>query len=126
MLKWHTPIEGLTSNSLAVIRNGNKLLSYDGISMKRSSPGPGQFTLVATGQTMTLMFDVSEAYDMTKAGKYSIAVDTYLEYAVGSVKGMNKPDQPGIPIKIRHPSPPPVSFVVVWRKPWELKKSSLS
>lgn len=58
---------------------------------------------------MTLMFDVSEAYDMTKAGKYSIAVDTYLEYAVGSVKGMNEPDQPGIPIKISHLSPPPIS-----------------
>lgn len=88
--------------------------------MKRSSPGPGQFTLVATWQTMTLMFDVSEA------GKYYIAVDTYLEYAVGSVKGMNEPDQPGIPIKISHLSSPPVTFVVVWRKPWELKKSSLS
>lgn len=36
-------------------------------------------------------------------------MDTYLEYAVGSVKGMNEPDQPGIPIKISHLSPPPIS-----------------
>ncbi len=65
---------------------------------------------------MSSTFDVSEGYDMSKAGTYSVAVDTYIEYAVGSVKGMNEPGKPGIDIKISHLSSPAVSFQVVGRK----------
>ena len=34
---------------------------------------------------MSSTFDISDAYDMTKAGLYSMVVDTYLEYVMGSV-----------------------------------------
>ncbi len=115
MLKWRTPLVQLTSDCLSVTRYGSKI-PYDGISIKRSTPGPDQFVLVAVGQTVSSTFEVSEGYDMSKAGTYSIAVDTYIEYGVGSVYGMNEPGKPGIPIKINHLSSPTVYFQVVGRK----------
>ena len=112
MLKWRTPLEGMTSDCLTVTRNGEKI-QYDGIYMKRSLPGPDEFLLMAAGQTVSSTFDVSMGYDMTKAGTYSIAVDTYLEYAVGSVKGLNVPGKPGIQTKIAHLSSPAEVFQVI-------------
>ncbi len=50
MLKWRTPLVQLTSDCLSVTRNENKI-PYDGISIKRTTPGPDQFVLVAVGQT---------------------------------------------------------------------------
>ena len=99
MLKWRTPLDGLRSDCLAVTRNG-KQTPYDGIYMKRSIPGPNQFLLLAPGQTVSSTFDVSEGYDMTKAGNYSIAVDTFLEYALGSVDGFNVAGQSRIQTNI--------------------------
>ena len=97
------------SDCLTVTRNGKKL-EYDGIYMKRGVPGPDQFLTVGAGQTLSSTFQVSDAFDMTKAGVYSIAVDTYLEYVVGSAT--SKPD---IKRKIRHLSSPAVSFQIVGR-----------
>jgi len=107
VLKWRTPLEGMMSNCLTVTRNGKKL-EYDGIYMKRGVPGPDEFLTVAAGQTLSSTFQVSDAFDMTKAGEYSVAVDTYLEYVVGSAT--SKPDIKG---KIRHLSSPAVSFQIV-------------
>lgn len=109
VLKWSTPLEGATSDCLTVTRNGKKL-EYDGIYRKRSVPGPDQFLTVGAGQTLSSTFQVSDAFDLTKAGVYSIAVDTYLEYVVGSAA--SKPD---VKRKIRHLSSPAVSFEIVGR-----------
>ena len=84
VLKWRTPLDGLRSDCLTVNTNGKKL-RYDGVYMKRSAPGPDQYLLVKPGQTVSSTFDISDAYDMTKAGLYSMVVDTYLEYVMGSV-----------------------------------------
>ena len=107
VLKWSTPLEGAISDCLTVTRNGKKL-EYDGIYRKRRVPGPDQFLTVGAGQTLSSTFQVSDAFDMTKAGNYSIAVDTYLEYVVGSAA--SKPD---IKRKIRHLSSPAVSFQIL-------------
>lgn len=107
VLKWSTPLEKLISNCLTVTHNGKKL-KYNGIYRKRSVPGPDQFLAVGAGQTLSSTFQVSDAFDMTKAGVYSVAVDTYLEYVVGSAA--SKPD---IKRKIRHLSSPTVSFQIV-------------
>ena len=106
MLKWRTPLDGLRSNCLTVTSNGKKL-QYDGIYLKRSDPGPNQYLLVKAGQTVSSTFDVSDAYDMTKTGLYSIAVDTYLEYVKGSVT-----EKPVSQTKIEHLSSPVVSYEV--------------
>ena len=109
MLKLHTPLEGQPSDYLRVTRNGTKL-EYDGIFVKRSLPGPEGFLLVAAGKTVSSTFDVSAGYDMSESGTYTVAVDTYLEYVVGSVKGMNVPGKPAIHTKIDHLSSPDVVF----------------
>ena len=109
VLKWSTPLEGVMSDCLTVTRNGKKL-EYDGIYMKRNVPGPDEFLTVGAGQTLSSTFQVSDAFDMTKAGEYSVAIDTYLEYVVGSAA--SKPD---IKRKIRHLSSPSVSFQIVGR-----------
>ena len=107
MLKWRTLLDGLRSNCLTVITNGEKL-KYDSIYLKRSAPGPDQYLHVKPGQTVSSIFDVSDAYDMTKAGLYSIAVDTNLEYVAGSLS-----EGPPTQTKIEHVSSPAVSFEVV-------------
>lgn len=112
VLKWRTPLDGLRSDCLAVTRNG-KEIQYDGIYMKRSIPGPDQFLLLASGQTVSSTFDVSEGYDMTKAGNYSIALDTFLEYAIGSVEGMNVIGNSGIQTNIAYLSSPVEVFYVM-------------
>lgn len=97
VLKWHTPLEGLASHSLSVTRNGYKI-PYDGICMKRGNPGHDEFVLAyGAGQTVRQKFDVSEGYDVTRVGTYSIAVDTYLEYAEGNAVS-------GDPTKVVHRS----------------------
>lgn len=54
---------------------------------------------------------------MSEAGSYSVAIDTYLEYVVGSVKGMNVPGKPGVQTKINHSSSPPEIFEVKEKNP---------
>lgn len=112
VLKWRTPLDGLRSDCLAVTRNGKKI-PYDGIYMKRSIPGPDQFLLLVPGQTVSSTFDVSEGYDMTKAGNYSIAVDTILEYTLGSVDGLNAAGQSSIQTNIAFLSSPVAVFYIM-------------
>ena len=86
----------------------NEKLQYDSIYLKRSAPGPDRYLHVKPGQTVSSIFEVSDAYDTTKAGLYSIAVDTNLEYVAGSLS-----EGPLTQTKIEHVSSPAVSFEVV-------------
>ena len=73
VLKWRTPLSGMTFDFLTVMYKG-KRLDYDGIFMKRrNSLGADQFLFVAAGQTVSSTFDVSAGYDVNKSGKYSVA-----------------------------------------------------
>ena len=112
VLKWGTPLDGMTSDCLAATCNKKKL-EYDGVYMKRGTPGPEQFLHIGAGETLSKAFDMSEAYDMTKAGKYTIKIDSYIEYTVGNVKGMNDLSKSQIQKKIVHLSSPAVSFQIV-------------
>ena len=112
MLQWGTPLDGMTSDCLAVTCDKKKL-EYDGVYMKRGTPGPEQFSFIRAGETLSTTFDVSEAYDLTKAGKYTINVDSFIEYAVGNVKGMNDLSKSEIQKKIVHLSSPAVSFQII-------------
>ena len=117
MLKWRTPLDGLRSNCLTVITNGEKL-QYDSIYLKRSAPGPDQYLRVKRGQTVSSIFDVSDVYDTTKAGLYSIAVDTNLEYVAGSLS-----EGPLTQTKIEHVSSPAVEARFLERKYRDSKES---
>ena len=103
----------MTSDFLTVMYEG-KRLDYDGIFMKRrNSPGPDQFLFVAAGQTVSSTFDVSAGYDVNKSGKYSVALDTYLEYTPGSIRNINMPGKHALPTKVSHLSSPKEIFQVV-------------
>lgn len=78
--------------------------------MKRSNPGPHQYLPVRAGQTVSSTFHMSDAYDVTKPGGYSIAVNTYLEYVVGSLPG-----KPLIKRNIIHLFSPAIHFQIVGR-----------
>ena len=106
----------MTSDCLSVTHNGKKL-EYDGILIKRSTPGPDQFLLLLAGKTVSSTFDVSKGYDMSESGTYSVTVDTYLEYVIGSVKDMNVPGKPGVQTKISHLSSPAEVFEVTENNP---------
>lgn len=91
--------------------------------MKRTPPGPDQFLPIGAGETLSSTFYLSHAYDVTKAGTYSIAMDTYLDiYVEGSVIG--KPD---IQTNIAHLFSSAVSFqlVLTRKKPWDKELASL-
>lgn len=111
MLKWRTPLEGVICDCLTVTRNGQKL-DYDGLFPKRSMPGPDQFILIAAGQTISSTFDISAGYDMSESGTYSVALDTYLEYVIGSLKNMHIPGKQEVGTKFSHLSSP-VEFLEV-------------
>ena len=112
VLKWRTPLDGMTSDCLTATCNGEKL-QYDGVYMKRSTPGPHHFLPVGAGETLSSTFDASDAYDMTKAGTYSIQLDSYVEYAVGSAKGMKEAVKVDTQTKTVHLSSPTVTFQIV-------------
>ena len=46
--------------------------------MKREDPGPKDFLLIVAGKTVSSTFDLSSAYDVTKIGTYTVAVDAIL------------------------------------------------
>ena len=50
VLKWNTPLEGLNSDCLKVIRGENNKVAYDGPMIKRGSPGPEDYVLVPAGE----------------------------------------------------------------------------
>ena len=75
-------------------------------------PGPDQFILIAAGQTISSKFDISAGYDMSKSGTYSVALDTYLEYVIGSLTNMHIPGEQEVRTEISHLSSPVETFEV--------------
>lgn len=104
MLKWNTPLEGMESNFLIVSRDGGSRLSYDGIMFKRGNPTAPNFVLVQAGETVSATVDVSAGYDITVVGKYTIQMDTSIQYyrAGGDINELDMQDL----------SSPPVTFEV--------------
>ena len=108
VLKLHTPLEGQPSDCLRVTRNGKKI-EYDGIFVKRNLMSPEDLLVVPAGKNVSASFDISAGYDMSEAGIYTIAVDSYLEYVEINAKGNGKPPIPKI---VRKLSSLPVMFNV--------------
>ena len=75
ILKWQTPLEGIRSNCLTVLRE-EMPVQYDGVLIKRGRPSASSFVPVAPGKTLTVDFDLDQAYDVTKPGKYEVSLQT--------------------------------------------------
>ena len=112
VLTWNTPLDELAPKGLDVTRDG-KQLEYDGILLKREAPGRRAFLAIAAGETVSSKIHLSPGYDTAKPGTYTVAVDTYLEYAEGRVSNLHKTGDIGIKTKLAHLSSPAASFRVV-------------
>ena len=110
VLKMNTPLNE-NALGLAVTRDGRKL-KYDGMLMKRETPGPSDFLPISAGKNVSQEFSLSSGYDTAKVGTYTVAVDAYLEYVEGSVSSFRGTRKTGIKTKLAHLSSPAVSFQV--------------
>jgi hypothetical protein len=75
VLKWYTPLEGLNSDCLKVVRNEKSKVAYDGPMIKRGHPGPDDYVLIPAGETVTADVDVSESYAVSKPADYQVELN---------------------------------------------------
>ena len=75
VLKWYTPLEGLNSDCLKVVRNERSKVAYDGPMIKRGLPGPDDYVLIPAGKTVTADVDVSESYAVSKPANYQVELN---------------------------------------------------
>lgn len=71
VLNWHTPLEGLDNNIFVVTRDGIEL-DYRGIMKKRGPPVASSYVKLASGASVEAKVELSESYDFTVPGKYTI------------------------------------------------------
>ncbi|MCX6317665.1 MAG: M35 family metallopeptidase [Bacteroidetes bacterium] len=74
VLKRNTPLEGLRSDCLKVEVDGMSV-PYDGYLVKRALPKPTEYILLNIDETLSHEVDISNAYDVSKPGTYSIQFD---------------------------------------------------
>jgi peptidyl-Lys metalloendopeptidase len=78
VLKWFTPLEGLWSDCLLVIRDGQRVL-YDGPLAKRGIPTAEDFITLASGESAEREVAVYDAYQVSLTGTYSLSVETEIQ-----------------------------------------------
>ena len=78
VLKWFTPLEGMWSDCLLVIRDGERV-PYDGPLAKRGTPTPDDFVTLPPGQSVQTELAVHEAYQVSTPGTYSVSADTEIQ-----------------------------------------------
>lgn len=72
VLNWHTPLEGLENNIFEVTREGAEL-DYRGMMKKRAPPTASAYVKLGPGASVEATVELSESYDFTVPGKYTIA-----------------------------------------------------
>jgi peptidyl-Lys metalloendopeptidase len=78
VLKWFTPLEGMWSDCLSVIRNGERVL-YDGPLAKRGTPTSDDYATLAPGESIKRAVAIDEAYRVSDPGTYNVSVDTEIQ-----------------------------------------------
>ena len=72
VLKWLTPFEGVAGNIFRVVRDGQPV-PYQGILVSRADPTPESYILIKPKGAITIEANLSEAYDFSRPGSYTIA-----------------------------------------------------
>ncbi len=72
VLRYLTPVDGIQGDILQVLRDG-KPVAYTGMVVKRAEPVAEDFVAIPAGETLTVTFDPSSAYDMSVTGEYAIS-----------------------------------------------------
>jgi hypothetical protein len=78
VLRWNTPLEGLFSDCLRVTFGDNEV-EYDGPFAKRVEPSPESYVLISAGKTVSVSFDLEQAYPIRESGRYSVQVRARIE-----------------------------------------------
>jgi hypothetical protein len=71
-LKWYTPLEGISGEIFRVKRDG-QLVPYEGILAMRADPLPESYIHLDPGESVSAEVDLSQAYDFSKSGVYTVA-----------------------------------------------------
>jgi hypothetical protein len=78
VLKWFTPLEGMWSDCLLVIRNGERVL-YDGRLAKRGTPTSDDYVTLEPGEFVEQPIDIDEAYQVSDPGTYNVSLDAEIQ-----------------------------------------------
>ena len=71
VLKWFTPLEGLTGDIFQVQREG-VALPYRGKLVKRGNPISEEYVWLDAGGSISAEVDLAEGYDFSQAGQYTL------------------------------------------------------
>jgi peptidyl-Lys metalloendopeptidase len=74
------PSTQLASNLFAISRDG-ELVRYEGAMIKRGVPNASDFAILRPGQSHRTVVDLGVAYDLSKAGDYTVTFASPLQYA---------------------------------------------
>lgn len=115
VLKWHTPLEGFTSDMFQVMLNG-KRVKYIGRLVKRGAPRSEDYVAVPPGTTVSVPVDLAEAYAIYDIGDYNVSFKSELfdigQEAVGDLTRKAKKEM----FKPKRISSNNVSFKLVEQK----------
>lgn len=73
LLKWNTPLEAVLSADVFTVTRDGEAVGYIGRTMKRASPGAGDFVVLDPGARKEALIDIARYYDAGAAGEYQIA-----------------------------------------------------
>lgn len=95
VLRWQMPADELEADLLVVERDG-VAVPYQGMLAKRPAPTAEDYVEILPGETFSVTFDPSAAYDMTVRGEYTIRyrgrlTDVLAEPSRGGVHAMGTP-----------------------------------
>ena len=71
VLRWNTPFDGIEGDLFEVARNG-ELVPYLGREYKRGLPSHKDFMVIAPGETVSTMVELSSNYEMNYGGEYVV------------------------------------------------------
>ncbi|MES2901339.1 MAG: M35 family metallo-endopeptidase [Pseudomonadota bacterium] len=72
VLKWHTPFAEIEESLFEITRDGVKV-EYQGAHYKRQAPTASDYYLLKPGASHTMRIELSDMYDMSITGEYSIS-----------------------------------------------------
>jgi len=77
LLKWHTPLEGIL-NDMFWVKREEEATDYLGKMVKRAAPKPEDYLTLEPKESVSTDFDISEVYDISKSGNYTVEFDSRL------------------------------------------------
>lgn len=103
--KWQLPIDAQRSDLFRITRDGAEV-GYEGAMIKRAAPTAADFAILRAGRSYRGVVELGSAYDLSKAGHYTVTYAAPLQYASlsGGVRLQQRNGLPmiaqGAPIRI--------------------------